>query len=105
MMDKKGIERDFGVTPFIAVIDGNEYYFSSQSNLETFCDKVASEDTEFNIAFNKRYGINVDIATLRNVMIYRKVERRGFRIVNNAKEVMICPNQVVVIPRGIMKKR
>ena len=103
-MDNKGIERDFSVTPFNIRVRHWTFYFSSRFNMERFCDDYMDYTEGVKESLFRRFRCHTPSVTLILYLWYQKVERRGFRIVDERTGgVMICPKDVIILGNNLTK--
>lgn len=54
--------------------------FSSQPHLDKFESRLKTNRDTINYSLTKRFGFSVDVSTLADVVLYKKIETRGFLI-------------------------
>lgn len=82
MLTKRGIELNINESKYIFVVDNLMLYFSSNFNKERFISNYNSYIDEETIKLENRYKINIDIKNLLVISFYKKIEKRGFYIVD-----------------------
>lgn len=92
MQTKRGIELDFKESKFIVKFSGMTFYFSSELYMKKFRENVGNYVITENLKFQGRYGVNVQFKKLFAISYYKKVEKRGFRIVEDSSKTIIAPD-------------
>lgn len=89
MLTKRGIELNIKESKYIFVVDGLMLYFSSNFNKERFISNYNTYLDEENIKLENKYKVNIDLKRLLIVSFYKKIEKRGFYIVdiNSRQEI------------------
>lgn len=89
MLTKRGIELNIKESKYIFVVDGLMLYFSSNFNKERFISNYNAYLDEENIKLENKYKVNIDLKRLLIVSFYKKIEKRGFYIVdiNSRQEI------------------
>lgn len=83
MITRNGVCYDLNISSY-RYKDGNlTYVFSSQLHLDKFKKKLKENRDIINYSLTKRFNIHVDVSELADVVLYRKVETRGFLIVTS----------------------
>lgn len=80
MLTRDGVCYDLTKSPYSCVKNGVTFYFSSQKHLDKFQDRLKTNRDTINYSLTKRFGFSVDVSTLADVVLYKKVETRGFLI-------------------------
>lgn len=80
MISKRGICYDLQKTPFTSTQNGLTYCFSSQLHLDKFESRLKENREVINYSLTKRFNVCVDVSTLADVVLYKKIETRGFLI-------------------------
>lgn len=93
MISRHGVVYDLTISPYRFTVDGLTFVFSSQLHHDKFKQKVKENRDIINYSLSKRFSANVDVSQLADVVLYRKIETRGFLIVTGeGKE--ICQNNI-----------
>lgn len=96
MISRRGVVYDLTISPYRCTVDGLTFVFTSQLHLDKFKHKVKENRDIINYSLSKRFNINVDVSQLADVVLYRKIETRGFLIVTDeGKE--ICQNRITYV--------
>lgn len=89
MKTAKGIYLDLKETEYSITLSGITFYFSSKLYLKKFMDNVNNYVKQENIKLCVKYNVNIDLTLFLMISLYRKIEKRGFRIYDkiNNKEI------------------
>lgn len=89
MLTKRGIELNIKESKYIFVVDALMLYFSSNFNKERFISNYNIYLDEESIKLENKYKVNIDLKRLLIVSFYKKIEKRGFYIVdiNSRQEI------------------
>lgn len=89
MKTAKGIYLDLKETEYSITLSGITFYFSSKLYLKKFMDNVNNYVNQENIKLCVKYNVNIDLTLFLMISLYRKIEKRGFRIYDkiNNKEI------------------
>lgn len=91
MQTKRGIELDLKESKFFVKIYNMTFYFSSELYMKKFAQTVESYVVTENLKFQGKYGVNVEFKKLFAISHYKKLEKRGFRIVEDKTKTVISP--------------
>lgn len=92
MLSKYGVCYDLNVSPYRSIQNGIVFVFSSELHLNKFESKLKENRDTINYSLTKRFNMNVDVSTLADVILYRKIESRGFLI--EAEEEIRCQKDI-----------
>lgn len=93
MISRNGVVYDLNVSSYRHTVDGLTYVFSSKLHLDKFKKKLKENRDIINYSLTKRFSIAVDVSQLADVVLYRKIETRGFLIVT-AEGSELCQNNI-----------
>lgn len=96
MKSKRGVYLDIFESDYYYDLDGVRYYFSSQLYLNKFKDNVINYVNENSIKLKLRYKINLNFDLFLTLSYYRKVEKRGFRVVELSSERKITKDTIII---------
>lgn len=96
MKSKRGVYLDIYESDYYYDLDGVRYYFSSQLYLNKFKDNVMNYVNENSIKLKLRYKINLNFDLFLTLSYYRKVEKRGFRVVELSTERKITKDTIII---------
>lgn len=112
-LSRGGIAYDLNVSPFTEVmkyedVDGNstqevKYVFSSDFYRIKFLSKIAENRKAINHSLSKRFGFEITNEVLCDLVLYSKIEKRGFLIVNNGVKIT-CLNNIKLDGMLMMSK-
>lgn len=91
MKSARGIYYDLKESEYFACLDINSeriiLYFSSNFNRKRFLENVGEYIHNENLKLSIMYKIDIDATKLLILSYYKKIEKRGFRILINDKEI------------------
>ena len=93
MISRNGVVYDLNVSSYRCTVGGLTYVFSSKLHLDKFKKKLKENRDIINYSLTKRFNITVDVSQLADVVLYRKIETRGFLIVTGEGNE-ICQNNI-----------
>lgn len=96
MKSKRGVYLDIFESDYYYDLDGVRYYFSSKLYLNKFKDNVMNYVNENSIKLKLRYKINLNFDLFLTLSYYRKVEKRGFRVVELSTERKITKDTIII---------
>ena len=67
---------------------GYKLYFSSLFNKARFIDRIEQYIFDENIKYTNKYGIKIDLTNYLILVLYKKIEKRGFRVYNYNDELI-----------------
>ena len=83
-LTRGGVAYDFENTPFNAQVIYNhhmcEFKFSNALNVERFLKKQEEHRNFINKSLSNRFNLNIQMDYLSDVVLYKKIEKRGFLI-------------------------
>lgn len=71
-------------SPFYFELNGINFYFSSEFNLKRFKDSWKTYIKEENTKFLNRYNVGVDLTLPFIFSLYKKIEKRGYKVLTNS---------------------
>lgn len=96
MYTKDGICYDLKKSIYKSTQNGVVFVFSSKLYKEKFENRVKEHRKAINESLSKRFRISIDVSTLADVVLYMKIEKRGFLI--EAKEDKLqCKNHITFV--------
>lgn len=87
MLTRNGVCYDLSISKFRCKHNGLTFVFSSQLHLDKFESRVKENRDIINYSLTKRFNIPVNVSTLADVVLYRKIETRGFLIEVEEEEI------------------
>ena len=93
------------VTPYTYQVEYESgiitYHFSSNFYLNNFVDKLASNREYYNRSLSKRFNIPMVMNNLADVILYSKIEKRGFCLKVN-EEFIRCQESIKFVGSQVM---
>lgn len=80
MLTPDGVCYDLKLSHYRCTHDNVTFVFSSQLHLDKFESRYKEHRKRVNLSLSKRFNFSVDASTLADVVLYRKIESRGFLI-------------------------
>ena len=93
MISRNGVYYDLNLSNFRFKSGNLIFVFSSKLHLENFKKKYKENRDIINYSLSKRFKCKVDVSQLADVVLYRKIEKRGFLIVT-IEGKQICQNNI-----------
>lgn len=93
MISRNGVVYDLSVSSYRHTVGGLTYVFSSKLHLDKFKKKLKENRDIINYSLTKRFNITVDVSQLADIVLYRKIETRGFLIVTGEGNEL-CQNNI-----------
>ena len=87
MQSARGIFYDLLDSNYLYIHDDIEFYFSSKFYLQKFTLKLDEFIKNEKMKFLVNYKIEINAEILFMITLYRKIEKRGFRVVYKGKEL------------------
>ena len=100
---KNGVYYDFSKSIYRVNIDNYTFVFSSKLHMEKFKKKRKEHAEKINASLSKRFNLLVDVTALSDMVLYRKIESRGFLVINEGEEV--CQRNMEYVGGKLTKKR
>lgn len=94
MISRNGIVYDLTVSPYRYNKDGLTFVFSSQLHLDKYKAKLKENRDIINYSLTKRFNFAVNVSPLADIVLYRKIETRGFLIVTNEGKTL-CQTNII----------
>lgn len=102
-MTRNGIVYNLKLSPYTIGLNNITYYFSSQNHLEKFTEKLTENREVINYSLSKRFSITVNVNVLADLILYAKVETRGF-LVKHKGEFYSCKKDIILSGVTVTKK-
>lgn len=81
MISRNGVYYDLQLSNFRYKVGDLTFVFSSQLHLDKFKKKLKENRDIINYSLSKRFKMAVDVSQLADIVLYRKIETRGFLII------------------------
>lgn len=86
-MTKDGIVYNLKETPYIISVGKYEYHFSSLKHLQKWAKGLTQNRIEISRSLSNRFKIPVEVLALADLALYKKIETRGFYVLEGGVEV------------------
>ena len=97
-LTRNGITYNLTTSPYLVELKYRDdlvikYYFSSELYVNKFNEKLEKHHSTIKESLSKRFKIEIDIDELSDILLYSKVETRGFFIQINDEDFK-CLNTI-----------
>lgn len=92
MKTKRGIELNLNESEFKFSYYGLSFYFSSKTYLNKFVEMAENYSKFETLKFQTKYNIKINLEVLFLIALYKKIEKRGFRIVDDVNKKELTEN-------------
>lgn len=99
-----GIYLDLKESEYKLNYNGLIYYFSSELYMNKFKNNVKQFIVEETAKLKTKYKINIYFDTMLTIAYYKKIEKRGFRIVYKINEKETELTEEVILANQILMK-
>lgn len=94
-LTKNGICYDLKNSPYFCYTDFFTFFFSSPAHLTKFRRELEANRDWLNDSMTRRFKFNMSLDMLADFSLYRKIETRGFLIINELTGVAYeCPESI-----------
>jgi hypothetical protein len=93
-MTRNGVIYDLRKSPYFLQIDTRTYYFSSEIHKQKFAKKLLENRDSINYSLTMRFNITIIFNALADLILYIKIESRGFRVLEGSTE--LCLNHLIL---------
>ncbi len=93
MITRNGVCYDLNISPYRHTVNGLTYMFSSKPHLDKFKKKLKENRDIINYSLSRRFNMTIDVSQLADIVLYRKIETRGFLIVT-VEGNELCQNNI-----------
>lgn len=80
MRTRNGVYWDLDKSTYRSEVNGLVFVFSSELHKSKFDERLKENRKTINDSLSKRFNIKCDVSNLADVVLYRKIETRGFLI-------------------------
>ena len=87
VLTKNGICYDLKNSPYFCSVGFYKFFFSSPAHLVKFRKGLEANREWLNDSMTRRFKFNMDMELLADFSLYRKIETRGFLIINESTGV------------------
>ena len=88
MISRNGIYYDLTNSHYRVKINGITYVFSSKLHKDKFIKRLEKNRKEINESLSNRFNIKLEIDILADLVLYTRIEKRGFLILNDKGEIL-----------------
>jgi hypothetical protein len=92
-LTKRGVCYNLHETPFQVTIDNLTYMFSSAYRMQKFKESYLNRRKEIVSFMTKKFGIDIDVSCLCDLICYSEIENRGFTV-RNESGVYLCEKEI-----------
>lgn len=103
MITRNGVYYDLTLSPYKTTLDGYTYVFSSRLHMEKFNRQYEEHRKKIDFSLSNRFNLFVKFAPLADVVLYSKVETRGFLMFDNEGN-KLCKNNIILSGVKLTKK-
>lgn len=103
MITRNGVVYNLKISPFIKNELGIRYFFSSKLHLNKFVAQRDANRISLEESLRKRFGFKVSLNIIADLLLYEKIETRGFYI-EVEKEEYLCKEDIILSGDLLMKK-
>lgn len=94
-LTKNGICYDLKNSPYFCFVGFYKFFFSSPAHLNRFKVGLETNRDWLNDSMTRRFKFNMNLDVLADFSLYRKIETRGFLIINESTGVAYeCPENI-----------
>lgn len=72
------------------------FYFSSNLNMQRFAERFKDNRINLKYNFKSRFMIDFEANDYFDFILYAKIEKRGFKVVNKRGEIIRCLNNLTL---------
>ena len=94
-MTRNGIEYNLNISPYFCIKNDVKFVFSSQTHLNKFKENIYKNRDNMRESLSRRYGISSNINLLADIVLYKKIETRGFLIISEGVSYT-CQKQIIL---------
>lgn len=103
MMTRNGVIYDLTCSPYYIIIGKTSFYFSSKNHLEKFTEKLYENRDNIKLSLSNRFGMDIQFNTLADIILYDKVETRGFFVIHEGVKYK-CRKDIILSGEKVMSK-
>ena len=93
VISRNGVFYDLNYSDYRVTVDGLTFVFSTQLHLDKFKAQLESHREKINTSLSRRFNYTVDASRLADIVLYKKVETRGFLI--EYKGAKLCQKSLI----------
>lgn len=103
MITRNGIIYNLKISPYVKNELGVNYFFSSKLHFNKFVTRRDANRIALEESLRKRFGVKVSLNIIADLLLYEKIETRGFYIEVD-KEEYLCKEDIILSGDLVMKK-
>lgn len=105
MKTRNGIYYDLSHSKYTFIVPDTDikFVFSSMLYMTKFKEQYLLNREQQNIKFKVRYKLNIEAVILPDIMLYNKIEKRGFLIINERGQEL-CQKNLKLIGEKATRK-
>lgn len=97
MLTRRGIELNIKESKFTYDIEDMRLFFSSTYNLERFISNINEFIDIETLKLRNKYHLNISFKKILIIVLYKRIEKRGFYIVNTNTGREIKENTMFIV--------
>jgi YHS domain-containing protein len=101
-MTRHNIVYDLKLSPYKIVLNDTTFYFSSVYHMQKFKEQFIKNRFIINDSLSNRFNIFIEVNEFADILLYRKIESRGFYIMNGSER--ICQPEKIIL-NGMIKTK
>lgn len=94
MQTQNGIELNLNESNYKFEFKDFIFYFSSKLYLEKFSKNLTDFIMVETLKLRNKYKLHIDFSLFLSVSLYKKIEKRGFRVVHKTHGFLISENSI-----------
>lgn len=102
MLTRHGIAYNLRHTPYIITTAHAVFHFSSNLYMTNFLNRQKEHRDIINYSLSKRFNINMQLTVFPDLVLYAKIEKRGFHV-KVGNEVITCRNNIILSGEKLTK--
>lgn len=106
-LTRNNIAYDFKISPFIHNVEyenkSYRYVFSSELYKNKFIERIKENRETINSSLSNRFGFKIKNDILADLVLYRKIEKRGFLVFINEEE-LTCPENIILDGKNLISR-
>lgn len=103
VISRRGICYDLKLSKFRSTQGDLTFVFSSLLHKQKFEERLKENRDTINYSLTKRFGVKIDVSPLADVVLYKKIETRGFLIVVKDGKAA-CPDVLKFVGNNLMMR-
>lgn len=104
MISRNGVYYDLNLSSYRHTENNITFVFSSQKHLDKFISKIRENREIINRSLSNRFNFDIDVSVISDIVLYRKIETRGFLLLNEDGVKLCQENLKYVGEKKIIRK-